>query len=71
MHTGDLAVLDAQGYLSIVGRMKDMVIRGGENVYPVSLGGLCSMCTLPARACCARADPSWALLQPAPQHRAA
>ena len=34
MHTGDLAVMDAQGYLSIVGRSKDMVIRGGENVYP-------------------------------------
>ncbi len=34
MHTGDLAVLDAAGYLNIVGRIKDMVIRGGENVYP-------------------------------------
>jgi len=34
MHTGDLAVLDAQGYCNIVGRVKDMVIRGGENVYP-------------------------------------
>ena len=34
MHTGDLAVMDAEGYLSIVGRIKDMVIRGGENVYP-------------------------------------
>ncbi|WP_448621257.1 AMP-binding protein [Geodermatophilus sp. URMC 65] len=34
MHTGDLAVMDAEGYLNIVGRMKDMVIRGGENVYP-------------------------------------
>lgn len=35
MHTGDLAVLDAHGYCSIVGRSKDMVIRGGENIYPV------------------------------------
>jgi len=34
MHTGDLAVMDAEGYLMITGRIKDMVIRGGENVYP-------------------------------------
>jgi fatty-acyl-CoA synthase len=34
MHTGDLAVMDAEGYLNIVGRIKDMVIRGGENLYP-------------------------------------
>jgi fatty-acyl-CoA synthase len=34
MHTGDLAVMDAEGYVNIVGRIKDMVIRGGENVYP-------------------------------------
>ncbi len=34
MHTGDLAVMDQAGYLNIVGRIKDMVIRGGENVYP-------------------------------------
>jgi fatty-acyl-CoA synthase len=34
MHTGDLAVMDADGYVNIVGRIKDMVIRGGENVYP-------------------------------------
>jgi fatty-acyl-CoA synthase len=34
MHTGDLAVMDSDGYLNIVGRIKDMVIRGGENVYP-------------------------------------
>jgi fatty-acyl-CoA synthase len=34
MHTGDLAVMDEDGYLSIVGRSKDMVIRGGENIYP-------------------------------------
>ncbi|RFU19434.1 AMP-binding protein [Geodermatophilus marinus] len=34
MHTGDLAVMDTEGYLNIVGRIKDMVIRGGENVYP-------------------------------------
>ena len=34
MHTGDLAVIDAEGYCNIVGRIKDMVIRGGENLYP-------------------------------------
>lgn len=34
MHTGDLAVIDEAGYCNIVGRAKDMVIRGGENVYP-------------------------------------
>ncbi|GAA4423613.1 AMP-binding protein [Acidovorax lacteus] len=34
MHTGDLATMDAEGYVNIVGRIKDMVIRGGENVYP-------------------------------------
>ncbi|HTY69115.1 MAG TPA: AMP-binding protein [Alphaproteobacteria bacterium] len=34
MHTGDLATIDAEGYVNIVGRIKDMVIRGGENVYP-------------------------------------
>ena len=34
MHTGDLAVLDEEGYCNIVGRIKDMVIRGGENIYP-------------------------------------
>jgi fatty-acyl-CoA synthase len=34
MHTGDLAVMDEAGYLNIVGRIKDMIIRGGENVYP-------------------------------------
>lgn len=34
MHTGDLATMDEEGYVNIVGRLKDMIIRGGENVYP-------------------------------------
>ena len=34
MHTGDIATMDAEGYVNIVGRIKDMVIRGGENIYP-------------------------------------
>jgi fatty-acyl-CoA synthase len=37
MHTGDLAQMDDEGYVKIVGRIKDMVIRGGENVYPREL----------------------------------
>ncbi|GAA3039154.1 hypothetical protein GCM10020000_16840 [Streptomyces olivoverticillatus] len=34
MHTGDLALMDEDDYVQIVGRIKDMIIRGGENVYP-------------------------------------
>jgi len=37
MYTGDLATIDAEGYCKIVGRSKDMLIRGGENVYPVEV----------------------------------
>jgi fatty-acyl-CoA synthase len=34
MHTGDMATIDVEGYCNIVGRIKDMIIRGGENIYP-------------------------------------
>lgn len=34
MHTGDIAIMDDEGYINIVGRIKDMIIRGGENIYP-------------------------------------
>lgn len=34
LHSGDLGVMDKDGYLSITGRLKDMIIRGGENIYP-------------------------------------
>ena len=34
MHTGDIGIVDDEGYLQIVGRLKDMIIRGGENIYP-------------------------------------
>jgi fatty-acyl-CoA synthase len=37
LHTGDLAVMQANGYVKIVGRVKDMIIRGGENIYPAEI----------------------------------
>jgi fatty-acyl-CoA synthase len=37
MHTGDLGVMDDDGYVRITGRSKDMVIRGGENIYPAEV----------------------------------
>src|SRR5262249_22641368 len=37
LHTGDLATMSANGYVNIVGRTKDMIIRGGENLYPVEI----------------------------------
>src|SRR5262249_54757430 len=37
LHSGDLAVMDERGYINIVGRVKDMIIRGGENIYPAEI----------------------------------
>ena len=37
LHTGDLATMDGRGYVTIVGRLKDMVIRGGENLFPAEI----------------------------------
>jgi fatty-acyl-CoA synthase len=37
MHSGDLAMMDEDGYVRIVGRLKDMIIRGGENIYPAEI----------------------------------
>ena len=34
LHSGDLGVMDKDGYVAVVGRLKDMIIRGGENIYP-------------------------------------
>ncbi|MGA7197076.1 AMP-binding protein, partial [Roseiarcus sp.] len=48
MHTGDLATIDAEGYCNIVGRLKDMIIRGGENIYPREIEEF--LCTHPAVA---------------------
>jgi fatty-acyl-CoA synthase len=37
LHTGDLATMDGRGYINIVGRLKDLVIRGGENLFPAEI----------------------------------
>lgn len=46
MHTGDLASMDADGYVTIQGRLKDMVIRGGENIYPREVEDFLYQCSL-------------------------
>ena len=57
MHTGDLATIDAEGYCNIVGRVKDMLIRGGENVYPREIEEF--LCAIPrSRPCRCSACPT-------------
>jgi fatty-acyl-CoA synthase len=59
-HTGDLAHCDAQGFYTVVGRSKDMIISGGENIYPAELENLLANC--PQIADCAvvgQSDPRW------------
>jgi fatty-acyl-CoA synthase len=51
MHTGDLATADAEGYVNIVGRIKDMIIRGGENVYPREIEEISSTRIQPCSTC--------------------
>jgi fatty-acyl-CoA synthase len=56
MHTGDLATMDDEGYVNIVGRIKDMIIRGGENIYPREIEEF--LYTHPARAATRRSSAS-------------
>ena len=51
MHTGDLATMDEEGYVNIVGRLKDMIIRGGENVYPARDRGVPTIVIRRCRTC--------------------
>ena len=71
-HTGDLASMDAQGYLRVEGRLKDMIIRGGENIYPREIEELLQAHPAVAEvAVVGKADPRWgetvaAVVRPSP-----
>ena len=59
-HTGDLARVDAEGYYRVVGRTKDMIISGGENVYPAELENVLADCAAIAEAAVVGIpDPEW------------
>lgn len=60
LHTGDLGVLDTDGYLTVVGRTKDMIIRGGENIYPKEIEDvLTEHPQVTAAAAIGVPDPKW------------
>jgi len=72
-HTGDLASMDAQGYLRVEGRLKDMIIRGGENIYPREIEELLQAHPAVAEvAVVGKTDPRWgetvaAVIRPNPR----
>ena len=74
LHTGDIGHLDAEGYLTLVGRSKDMIIRGGENIYPKEIEDvLTSDPTVLEAAVIGVPDDKWgetvaAYVQPRPGH---
>jgi long-chain acyl-CoA synthetase len=74
LHTGDIGHLDAEGYLTLVGRSKDMIIRGGENIYPKEIEDvLTSDPTVLEAAVIGVPDDKWgetvaAYVQPRPDH---
>jgi len=74
LHTGDLAAMDERGYVTIEGRLKDMIIRGGENIYPKELEELLfSHETVGEVAVVGLPDEKWgetiaAFIRPAPDH---
>ena len=60
LHSGDLGVMDEDGYVRITGRLKDMVIRGGENIYPAEIEAyLCTHPKVAQAAVFGIADPKW------------
>jgi fatty-acyl-CoA synthase len=58
LHTGDLGILDDRGYLQVTGRLKDMIIRGGENTYAAAVEqALFTPSRRPGRRCARSARP--------------
>ncbi|MEU0383178.1 class I adenylate-forming enzyme family protein [Streptomyces chartreusis] len=60
LHTGDLGVMDERGYVTVTGRLKDMIIRGGENIYPAEIeAALSSHPRVRQAAVLGLSDPAW------------